>query len=203
MQLKPTRLLVLLLLLCGVLPFAVWVALGAQQQIARPDGTVATSGTDYMAAGGGSDPWTYVKLAADTTYGGSVDRDIKTLNFTPAASTTYEIEGLLLLRTATTTVNPQAGLGWPNGVNDGIAVIQQSQAATGTPLFASGNPTAFLLVAVGGLPNTTSSWPATVKAMFGMSAVPSGTFHLRIASETAGTNVTVKKASFFRYRTVP
>ena len=191
-----------ILALGAVLPL-VWAWLGAQQQIARPDGTVATSGTDYMAAGGGSDPWTYVKLAADTTYGGSVDRDIKTLNFTPAASTTYEIEGLLLLRTATATVNPRAGVGWPNGVNDGVGFIEEAQAATGTPLFASGNPTAFLLVAVGGLPNTTSSWPALVQVMFGMSAVPSGTFHLRIASETAGTDVTVKKGSFFRYRTVP
>lgn len=34
-------------------------------------------------------------------------------------------------------------------------------------------------------------------------ASPGGTFKLQLASETAGTNVTMKAGSFLKYRTVP
>jgi hypothetical protein len=100
------------------------------------------------------------------------------------------------------TVNPRVGFAWSTGLTDGVAQITETQAATGTPLFASGNPNAALLTAVGGLPNTTQSWPATVAATIAAGATPSGTTRVQLASETAGTNVTIKAVgSFCRYRT--
>lgn len=42
-----------------------------------------------------------------------------------------------------------------------------------------------------------------VNALFGMSAVPSGSFRVVIASETANSPVTVQKGSFLRWRTMP
>ena len=169
-----------------------------------PDGTkfVRDDGT-LAVPGGGADPWTYVRLTSDFVTNSASAVDVTGLAFTPAANTRYEFEAVLLLRTTTTTVNPRAGLAWPTGMTDGVAQIIESQAATGTPLFASGNPNAALLIAVGGLPNTTQSWPARVSGMVLAGASPSGAVRVQLASETAGTNVTVKAESFIRYRTIP
>lgn len=147
-----------------------------------------------------ADRWTYVVLANDFTTSSATAVDAG-IAFTPAANTRYEFEGRLMLRTATTTVNPRVGLAWPTGMTDGVARIGESQAATGAPLFASGNPNAALLVAVGGLPNTTQSWPATVAGIVLAGANPSGNVRIQLASETALTNVTIKAGSFLKYKT--
>lgn len=157
----------------------------------------------WATPSGGADPWTYLSVNGgsdfSTTSGAAVD--VTGLAFTPSANTKYEFECKLLLRTATTTVNPRVGLAWSTGLTDGVCLITEAQAATGTPLFASGNPNAALLIAVGGLPNTTQSWPATVTATIAAGASPSGTTRVQLASETAGTSVTVKSVgSFCRYR---
>jgi hypothetical protein len=165
----------------------------------RGDGTWATP-----SGGGGSDPWTYltVNSGSDFSTTSATAVDVTGLAFTPSASTEYEFECRLLVRTATTTVNPRVGLAWATGITDGGAQIVESQAATGTPIFASGNPNAALLVAVGGLPNTTQSWPVTVRSAFVSGASPSGSIRVQLASETAGTSVTVKSVgSMCKYRT--
>jgi hypothetical protein len=165
----------------------------------RGDGTWATPG-------GGADPWTYLAVngGANFSTSSATAADVTGLAFTPSANTTYEFECTLLLRTATATVNPRVGFAWSSGLTDGVARISESQAATGTPLFAAGNPNAALLIAVGGLPNTTQSWPATVTATIAAGASPSGTTRVQLASETAGTNVTIQAVgSFCRYRTFP
>ena len=56
---------------------------------------------------------------------------------------------------------------------------------------------------VGGLPNTTQSWPAAISGMVIAGASPSGTVKLQLASETASTNVTVKAGSYLKYRKLP
>lgn len=155
---------------------------------------------------GGSDPWTYLAVngGADFTTSSATAVDVTGLGFAPSANTKYEVECLLMLRTATATVNPRAGFAWATGLTDGVVVLQESQAATGTPLYAGGNINAASLVAVGGLPNTTQSWPAKVDATFVAGASPSGSVRVQMASETAGTVVTVKSVgSFCRWRTRP
>lgn len=151
----------------------------------------------------GSDPWTYAKLGSDFSTGSATAVDVTGLAFTPSANTQYEFEAVLYLRTATATVNPRAGLAWPTGMTDGVAQISESQAATGAPLGASGNPNAALLIAVGGLPNTTQSWPARISGAVMAGASPSGTVRVQLASETAATNVTAKTGSFVRWRVIP
>jgi hypothetical protein len=150
----------------------------------------------------GSDPWTYVRLAADFTTSSATAVDITGLGFAPAANQRYEFEAQLLLRTATATVNPRAGLAWATGLTDGIGSIQEAQSATAI-LTANGNINAALLIAVGGLPNTTQSWPCSLWGTALAGAGPSGSIRAQLASETAGTNVTAKAGSFLKYRTVP
>lgn len=160
------------------------------------------AGTLTIAASGGSDPWTYAKLASDFTTSSSTAVDVTGLSFTPAANKSYEFEGLLRTRTATATVGPRPGLAWPTGTTDGVAGIDMTSSATAR-LLVNGNPGAALLAAVGGLPNTTSSYPAWISGNVTMGASPSGSVKVQLASETAGTTVTIRAGSYIRYREIP
>ena len=158
-------------------------------------------GDSTWATPGGADPWTYVILGGDFSTTSATAVNVTGLLFTPAANTQYEFEALLLTRTATATVGPRPGLSWPTGMTDGMAMIQQTSSATAN-VFANGNIAAALLAPVGGVPTTTGSWPARIKGTVLAGASPSGNVQLQLASETAGTSVTVKAKSYLRYRTV-
>ena len=155
----------------------------------------------YATPSGGSDPWTYIKLASDFVTNSATAVDVTGMAFTPTANLNYEFEGTLLLRTATATVNPRPGLAWPTGMTDGVVEIKISQTAGGNRVVAYGNIAAAVLGPVGGIPNTTQSWPGYIKGTVLAGASPSGTVKVQLASETAGTNVTAKANSFLRWRT--
>lgn len=148
-----------------------------------------------------SDPWTYIKLASDFVTSSATAVPVTGLAFTPAANTTYEVEAVLFTRTATATVGARPGIAWPTGLTDGVASISQASSATAN-VFANGNIAAAVLSPVGGLPNTTQSFPAILSAVFVAGAAPSGTFRIQLASETAATNVTVKAGSYLKYRSI-
>lgn len=150
---------------------------------------------------GGADPWAYIKLANDFTTNSASAVDVTGMAFTPVANTDYEFEAHLMCRTATATVGPRAGLAWPTGGSDGAASIYTPSSGTAETM-VHGNINAALLAAVGGLPNTTLSYGAKVLGIFRAGASPSGTVRLQLASETAGTNVTIKAGSFLKYRTI-
>lgn len=171
------------------------------QGVAGPQGTQGDVGPQGIQGPAGVDQWTYARLAADFTTSSATAVDVG-LGFTPAANQRYEFEGRLMLRTATATVNPRPGLAWPTGMTDGVASIDQSQSAT-TEIMARGNIAAPLLMAVGGLPNATQSWPCEVFGMAIAGAGPSGQIKIQLASETAGTVVRVVAGSFLKYRTIP
>lgn len=149
---------------------------------------------------GGSDPWTYVTLGSDFVTSSATAVDVTGLNLSPLANTKYEIQGRFLLRTATTTVGPRPGVAWPSGMTDGVVTLRTESSATAF-LTANGNINAAVLTAVGGLPTNTQSYPGHLEAMLISGASPSGTFRIQLASETAGTNVTMKAGSFIKYRT--
>lgn len=165
---------------------------------------VATSPSAYeaMAKLSEADGWNYAKLASDFTTGSATAVNVTGLSFTPGASQTIEFEALLLVRTATTTVGPRPGLAWASGLTDGVANLWVPTSGTA---FAQvfGNFNATLLGAVGGLPNTTQSYPARIAGMVIAGGSPSGTVRVQLASETAATNVTAKAGSFLRWRTLP
>ena len=140
-----------------------------------------------------------MRLDSDFVTSSATAVDITGLAITPAANKRYEIYAVLFTRTATATVGPRPGLAWPSGLTDGVASIRQTSSATAN-LIVNGNIAGALLIAVGGLPLTTSSYPAIVEGALIAGASPSGNLRLQIASETAGTNVTVKAGSFIRYR---
>jgi hypothetical protein len=106
-----------------------------------------------------------------------------------------------MLRTATATTGPRPGLAWATGLTDGVAGLFMPTSATAQVL-AFGNINAALLAAVGGLPNTTQSWPARVSGTVRAGASPSGNVRIQMASETGGTNVTVVTGSYIKYRVI-
>lgn len=150
----------------------------------------------------GADQWTYIKLAADFTTSSATAVDVTGMSFQPAANKRYEFEARLRLRTATATVGPRPGLAWPTGFTDGGGEVR-CPSAVGSEVMQFGNPNAAILGPVGGLPNTTQSWPGYVGGEINMGASPSGTVKLQLASETAGTNVICKAGSWLRYREIP
>lgn len=178
----------------GLLPGAVPTSAGGTTNFLRADGA-------WAAPGGGSDPWAYVKLASDFTTSSATAVSVTGLAFTPGASKTYIVEGFFLTRTATATVGPRPGVNWPTGTTDGAMSLDMTSAAT-TRLLANGNPSAAMLSAVGGVPTTTGSWPANLWGTLITGASPSGALQVTLASETAGTVVTMKAGSWIRYREI-
>lgn len=154
---------------------------------------------DHTHQGGGSDPWTIVALSADFTTTSATAVDVTGLGFAPAANGRYMFEAVIGIRTATATVNPRIGLAWPTGMTDGVAQIDESQSATAR-LMANGNIAAPLLIAVGGIPNTTQTWPVTIWGWVKAGASPSGSVRVQLASETAGTTVRATAHGYLRYR---
>jgi len=160
----------------------------------RGDGTWATPS-------GGSDPWTYIKLGGDFTTTSNTAVDVTGLAFTPAANTDYEFEAVLYCRTATATVGPRPGIAWPTGMTDGVVQIYIPTSVSAQAM-QFGNVNAAVLAPVGGLPNTTQSYPGSIIGSARAGATPSGTIKIQLASETSGTTVTAKAGSFLKYRTI-
>lgn len=160
----------------------------------RGDGT-------YASPSGGSDPWTYVVLGSDFTTSSATAVDVTGLSFTPSASQRYEFEAILMVRTATATVGPRPGVKWPTGMTDGVADIQCTSSASANVL-QNGNVNASVLGPVGGLPNTTQSFPARIRGLLIAGGSPGSTLQIQLASETAGTNVIIKAGSVLKYRTI-
>lgn len=154
-----------------------------------------------VTGGAGADPWTYTRLGADFTTSSGSAVNVAGLAFTPAANKTYAFKGVLLLRTATATVGPRPGMSWPTGLNDGAAKFRTPSSAT-ADLIAGGNPANPILTAVGGLPTTTASWLGEFAGLVVAGPTPSGAVQVQIASETAGTNVTVRAGSYIASREI-
>lgn len=147
------------------------------------------------------DLWTYVILGSDFTISTTANNSVTGLAFTPAASETYEIEGLFLLRTSVTTTGARPGVAWPTGYSDGAVEITapNSNTAFATQLRNAGTTAN---AASTGLPATTASYLGKMKALMVMGGSPSGNFQVTLASETAAVDVTMKAGSFIRYRTI-
>jgi hypothetical protein len=151
---------------------------------------------------GGSDPWTYIKLASDFSISTTAAGDIPGMAFTPAANTQYEFEAMLLVRTAVTTTGPRPGVAWPSGLADGVVRVDAPSNAVARAT-ANGTIAAEVVANSTGLPVINRSYPARIVGTVIAGAAPSGNVRLRLRSETAAVAVTVMAGSFLKWRVLP
>ena len=142
--------------------------------------------------------WVYVRLMNDFSTSLVANTPVEGLNFTPPANKTCLVEGNFLLRTSTTTVGARPGCSWPAGCTDGAAWITapNSYTASASRLVPAGTTSA---AASTGLPATTNSHLGTLWATIVTGESVSNSFQITLASETAGTTVTMRAGSWIRY----
>ena len=157
--------------------------------------------THTHAGGDGADPWTVVKLDADFVTSLSTNAVVTGFNFTPAANKTYLVFGYFLLRTATATVGACPGVSWPSGLTDATMRIEAAKSLTVSALRLFGAKTTQKAASTGLATTTDSHWGSLDGIMITASNV-SGDLQVTLASETAGTNVTMKAGSILMYREI-
>ena len=158
----------------------------------------------FAAPGGGSDPWTYLKVSTSHFSVSNVAvRSITGLSFVPGANSSYEFEGTLALRTQSTSINPLVSISWPTGTTTGVGWINSGQSATGQIMAFGSTASTHVKTAGGSLPNSTTPWPTILGGFFRMGSSPGSTFSLTLASETSSTIfVSSLIGSYLKYRTI-
>jgi hypothetical protein len=159
----------------------------------RGDGTWATPG-------GGSDPWTVIKLGSDFTATDATPANVTGLGFTPSANKTYMIRGYFLLRSTATAAGVRPGVTWPTGITDGAAKISSPNALT-TEVIANVDGGTSGFAASAATPNTTGSWLGGVEAMLVTGGSPSGDFQITLQSENT-SDVVMRAGSYIMYREI-
>jgi hypothetical protein len=154
----------------------------------------------FVREGEGADGFTNVILGADfvTSSAAAVDTGIAVA---VPANARIMFEARLLVRTAVTTVGPRPGIAWPTGMTDGSGSIAIPASLT-SGLQQHGNVNAAVLIGGGGLPVANASYLATMNGLMITGGAPGGSFRVQLASETAGTNVTIKAGSFLRWKPI-
>lgn len=165
------------------------------------------------SSGGGSDPWTYLKLTADytnatATFANVTDGTV-TLTWTPPANTDWMIDARILFQTTTVANLPRIGVAIGAGASRGYggANIWQPGATATTTVqangaWADGAGVTAVQIAAGGVLTANVPYVAeiTVHGRSGASPTP---ISIQMACETAGANICfVKRGSIMRYRTL-
>ena len=163
------------------------------------DGATGPTGYTGPAGAGGGDPWTIVKLSGDFGTTGTANSSVTGLKFTPAINKTYYVLGTLMLRTATAAVGARPGISWPSNLTDGTARMEASTSLTASVIRHWGAKTTQNATATAQA-TTSDSHYGGLEALIVTSGTTSGDFQITLASETAGTAVTMKSGSFIMYR---
>lgn len=91
----------------------------------------AGSLTVAAAGGGGADPWTWVKLAANSTVSTTAFAAVSGMSFSALANTTYLVEVVGAYQTAATTTGIALALDIPSGSVIGMNQVSTSATALG------------------------------------------------------------------------
>lgn len=148
---------------------------------------------------GGTDPWTVIKLGADFVSSLTANTNVTNFYFTPAINKTYLIFGYFLLRTATATVGARPGVTFPSNLTDATLRMEASNSLTASAIQLFGARTTKNAASTGLATTTDSHWGSLDGIMI-TSGTTSGNLQITLASETAGTNVTMKAGSILMYR---
>ncbi len=127
-------------------------------------------------------------------------RRVPGLSFQPEASKTYLVRGLLLLRTEASVIGARPGLEFPAGVVDGAFRVTAPNSAIAEAML--NGTIAGGVAASTGLPTANATYLAILDGVVGAGGAPSGEVSVTLATETAGTIVSMRKGSALTYRAI-
>lgn len=154
----------------------VGTAVGAHQAVAK------------QGEGGGSDPWTWQKLAADVANSTVTLAPVTGMSFTAAANTTYLVEVVGTFQAAATTTGIALALDIPSGSVSGQSIHPVSATALGGAEQIADNATTG---ATSGVRAAATNVPITARFIVAV-GVTGGNIQLQFRSEVAGSAVTMK-----------
>lgn len=139
------------------------------------------AGLNSLIAGSATD-WVYLKVTSDFTTSSTTPVNIPGLAFTPLASSTTVVEGMLLVSSSSTTLGVKPGVSWPAGLNYGAAKVTM---ANGTNTDVLVNTTYSTAASAPGtdVPTADNPYLAEVKATMSVSSTPSSTFKITVSTE--------------------
>lgn len=140
------------------------------------------------AGGGGSDPWTWQKLAADVANSTTTFSAATGLSFAAAANTSYLIKLFGALQSAATTTGAALAVDSPSGSVVGQTLISSSASAMQATEQIADNATTGVTTGVRAA-NTNVPVHAWFRVDIGATG---GTVQLQFRSEIAGSAVTLK-----------
>ena len=138
--------------------------------------------------GGGSDPWAWIKLAADVANATAALATITGLSFTAVANTTYLVELIGTFQSAATTTGIALALDIPSGGVSGLALHSISATAVGG---AEQNADATSASVTTGVRAAATNTPIAARFIVAVGAT-GGTVQLQFRSEVAASAVTMK-----------
>lgn len=143
---------------------------------------------NIAALGGGSDPWTYVKLASNSTVSTTAFANVTGMSFVALANTTYLVEVIGAYQTAATTTGIGLALDIPSGSVVGMNIVSTSATALGgTEQIADATTTG----ATTGVRALNTNTPIIARWVVAIGATP-GTVQLMQRSEIAGSNTVLQ-----------
>ena len=166
--------------------------MAARNALVLVAGTLAElpAGDTLIGAGGGSDPWSFVKLASDVANSAVTLADVTGMQFTAVANTTYLVDLTGTFQAAAATTGVAVALFIPSGQVAGQALHPVSTTASNSiEQIASGATTGVTTGVRAAATNTPvwGRWIVTVGAT-------GGTVKLQFRSEVAASAVTMKAA---------
>jgi hypothetical protein len=138
--------------------------------------------------GGGSDPWTWVKLGADVANSTITLAAVTGLSFTASANTTYLVEVVGAFQSAATTTGIAVALDIPSGSVIGQALSNISATTVGATEQIADNATTGATTAVRA---ANANIPLTARFVVAVGAT-GGNVQLQFRSEIAASAVTMK-----------
>lgn len=139
------------------------------------------SGLNSLIAASATD-WHYLILSSDFTTSSTSPVDIPGLAFTPLASSTTIVEGVLLVSSSSTTLGVKPGVAWPSGLSYGAAKVTMTNGANtdvqiNVTYNTAGNAPGT------DMPTADNPYIAEVLSTFKVSSTPAGQFKLTVATE--------------------
>ncbi len=164
----------------------------------KESGTGTTGWTAYQA-NSTPDPWTYVKLAADSVVSTTTHADVAGMSFAALPDTVYEIELFGVMQSAATTTGIGVAFKIPSGTIDGMTVVPNTSTSIQAAMQRADDAIAAPTTAVA---TVAVNWPIFGKYLVAVGST-GGAIQLRQRSEVAGSNTTLMAGLRMKVRQIP